>query len=65
MRDSLVEFTLSLASEVRKQEAVAINRQRAATLNKQEMLRKKRLIAAQRENANALTFLDMYYSPAC
>ena len=65
MRDLLVEFTLSLAPEVRKREVDVVNKQCIAKLNKREVVQEKFLIAAQREYATVLNFLDMYYLPAC
>ena len=38
IHDSLLEFALSIAPEVRKREAAAVNRQRTAKLKKHEML---------------------------
>jgi hypothetical protein len=38
IHDSLLEFALSIAPEVRKREATAVNRQRTAKLKKHEML---------------------------
>ena len=44
---------------------IIVTRQCITKLNKWDILREKRLNVAQREYANALTFIDMYYSPSC
>jgi hypothetical protein len=65
MRASLVGFALSAAPEIHNHMSAAEKRQRCAKLTKREMLRKRKLVAAQGEYANALTYLDVYYSSAC
>ena len=65
MHDSLLEFALSIAPEIRKAEKVALDRQREAKHRRIKLLREKKIIAAQKEYANALTYLDMYHSSAC
>jgi hypothetical protein len=65
MRESLLLFALKASPEVRKAEKIALDRQRAAKKKKNDMLRAKKMIAAQRKYANALTFIDMYHSNAC
>ena len=64
MRDSLLTFALGMAPEVRKRETAAVKRQREAKLRKRKLLREQKLIAAQIEYANALTYIDMYWSEA-
>ena len=59
MRESLLLFALKASPEVRKAEKIALDRQRAAKKKKNDMLRAKKMIAAQRKYANALTFIDM------
>jgi len=63
--ESLLRFALSIAPEVRKSESAALDRQRKAKKRKQELLHRKRLVASQKEYANALTFIEMYHSRAC
>jgi hypothetical protein len=65
MRQSLMRFALSVAPAVRKAEKTALEKQQDAKKKKQDFLRHKKLIAIQNEYANALTFIDMYHSPAC
>ena len=64
MRDSLITFALGEAPEMRKTTSAAVNRQRTHKLLKRQQLRNKKLIAAQREYANALTHIDVFHSPA-
>ena len=65
LHDSLLTFDLSLAPEVRKAERNALHRQRAAKERKKQLLKEKKIIAAQQEYATALTYIDMYHSDAC
>ena len=67
MRWSLLELALSMSAEVRQSERKALDKQREEKQRRQEMLRSKKLIAAQSEYANALAlmFLEMFHSPAC
>ena len=65
MRKSLMIFALSISPSIRQSEMIALNRQRRAKMKKQKMLREKKIVAAQREYANALTFIEMYHSQAC
>jgi hypothetical protein len=65
MRESLLRFALSIAPAIRKAEKTALDKQREAKKKKQEFLRQKKVAAVQREYANAVTYIDMYYSPAC
>ena len=65
MRWSLLELALSMSAEVRQSERKALDKQREEKQQRQEMLRSKKLIAAQSEYANALMFLEMFHSPAC
>ena len=43
----------------------ALDKQREANSLKQEALNHKKLLAAQREYANTLTYVDIYHSQAC
>jgi len=65
MHDSLLRFAIGAAPQVRKAEKVALDKQRARKDRRKEILREKKLMAAQREYANALTYIDMYHSSAC
>ena len=65
MHDSLLEFALRIAPEIRKAEKVALNRQREAKQRRIKLLREKKIVAAQREYTNALTYIDMFHSSAC
>ena len=65
MRHSLLKFALSVSSEVRKSEREALDRQREAKRLKMELIRKRKLEAVKAEYANALTYIDMFHSPAC
>ena len=65
MHDSLLRFAIGAASQVCKAEKVALDKQRARKDRRKEILREKKLMAAQREYANALTYIDMYHSSAC
>ena len=65
IRVSLLNFALSLAPEVRMDEAAALDEQRESKRLKQEALKQNKLLAAQREYANALTYIEMYHSQAC
>ena len=62
---SLVGFALSVAPEIRKQVLTAEKQQRWAKLTTREMLRKRKLVAAQCEYENALPYLDVYHSSVC
>mmetsp|Transcript_26186 Transcript_26186/g.44648 ORF Transcript_26186/g.44648 Transcript_26186/m.44648 type:complete len:365 (-) Transcript_26186:8-1102(-) len=64
MRESLLLFALSVAPAVRQAEKKALDKQRLVKKEKQDMLRKRKLIAVQTEYANALTYIDMFHSPA-
>jgi hypothetical protein len=65
MRESLILFALSAAPGVRAAECVALEKQREAKSKKQEMLKRRKFVAAQEEYAKALTFIEMYHSAAC
>ena len=65
MRVLLLKFAFSLAPEVRMAEAAALDKHQEAKRLNQEALKQKKLIAAHREYANALTYIDMYQSQAC
>ena len=42
-----------------------IEAEREAKSKKQEMLKRRKFVAAQEEYAKALTFIEMYHSAAC
>ena len=65
MHDSLLLFALKSAPQARKAEHAALDKQREAKKKKQDLLRQKKLLAAQREYASALMYIDMYHSSAC
>jgi hypothetical protein len=65
MRSSLLTFALQVAPAIRKTEQTALDKQREAKRVKQEMLRKNKMLAMQKEYANALTYIDMFNSSAC
>ena len=65
MRESLVQYAVSIAPEVRKEARDALDMQAKSKQQKKEALRKKKLVAAQVQYANALTYIDIYHSPAC
>ena len=46
-------------------EEKALDRQREAKKKKQDSLRARKLQAVQEKYARALTYIDMYHSPAC
>ena len=46
MHTSLLEFALSIASEIRKAEKVKLNRQREAKQRRIQLLREKKIVAA-------------------
>ena len=57
MRESLLRFSISLIPTVKQGERYAIERQRKAKLMKKEVLRKKKLLDAQKEYASGLTYI--------
>jgi hypothetical protein len=65
MHDSLLTFALGLSPEVRKDEKVALDKQREAKKRRLQLLRDKKILAATQEYATALTYIDMYHSDAC
>ena len=62
MRNSLIKFALDFAPEMKRRTSAAIKRQRAAKIERRNRLRRRKLIAAQREYASALCFIEMYHS---
>ena len=65
MRESLLRFSISLIPTLKRGERDAIERQREAKGMKKEVLGKKKLLAAQKEYYNDLTYIEMYLSQAC
>lgn len=65
MRESLLMFALNAAPRVRATARAAEEKQRAAKEEKRKLLRKNKLLAAQEEYVKALTYIEMYHSPAC
>ena len=64
MKWLLMELALGISAEVRHDERRSLKRQQEEKQRKQEMLGKK-MIAAQCEYTDALTYIQMYHSPAC
>ena len=64
MKQSLLKFAISSAPTVRGQEEISLNKQREHKQNKQAMLRRNKLLGAQESYANALTYIEMFHSPA-
>ena len=62
MRKSLVQFALNFAPEMKRHTTEAVKRQRAAKLEKQNILRKRKLIAAQSAYAIALSYIEFFHS---
>lgn len=65
MRESLLEFALKKSPEVRKAEKVALEKQREAKKKRVDAMRERKLEAASEEYVKALTYVEMYHSPAC
>ena len=65
MRQSSMKFALKIAPAVRRSEKTALDKQRESKQKKQDLLRNKKILAVQKEYANALTYIDMFHSPAC
>ena len=65
MHDSLLKLALSIAPGIRKAEKVALNRRREAKQRRIKLLREKKIVAARREYANALTYIDIFHSSDC
>ena len=64
MQTSLLKFALKIAPEFKRKMSEDVKRQRLGKLKKKQALREKKIIEAQREYANALIYIDMYYSSA-
>ncbi len=56
---------MAVALAVCKSEQTALDKQRAAKKLKQGLLCQKKMVAVQKEYANALTYIDMFHSAAC
>jgi hypothetical protein len=66
MRSSLLTFAFQVAPAIHKTEQTALDKQREAKRVKhQELLRKNKMLAMQKEYANALTYIDMFNSSTC
>ncbi len=65
MCQSLMKFALKIAPAVRRSEKTALDKQRESKQKKQDLLRNKKILAVQKEYSNALTYIDMFHSPAC
>ena len=65
MRQSLMKFALKIAPAVRRSEKTALDKQRESKQKKQDLLRNKKMLAVQKEYANALTYIDMFHLRAC
>ena len=59
MRESLMGYALLSSPAVRKEEKVQLNIQREAKLEKQRLLREKKMLACQREYGDKLTYIEM------
>ena len=64
MKESLLRMAIRDAPMVRKNEEIALNKQREQKQNKQDILRKNKLLGAQDKYADALTYIEMFHSPA-
>lgn len=64
MQQSLMCFAFDVAPAVEKAKKTALDKQQDSKRRKKISLFKK-MIAIQNEYANALTYIDMYQSPAC
>ena len=64
MRQSLMAYALGAAPTVRANEEKALNKQRQHKQNKQAMLKRHKLLGCQQAYANALTYIEMFHSPA-
>ena len=65
MRKSLLKFALKISPEFKKKLSEDVQRQQLGKLKKKQALREKMIIEAQREYADALIYIDMYYLSAC
>ena len=65
MQESLLRFSFRFVPTVKQGERDVIEQQIDAKCMKKEVLRKKKLMAAQKEYASALTYIEMYHSQAC
>ena len=64
MKQSLLTYALSISPKVRKEEKEALERQREAKKQKQNLLLEKQMLACKKEYAEALTYIEMAHSPA-
>ena len=48
-----------------RSEKTALDKQREAKQKRQDLLRNKKMLAVQKEYANALTYIDMFNSSTC
>ena len=65
IRQSLMKFALKIAPNVRRSEKRALDKQQDPKQKKQDLLQNKKMLAVQKEYANALMYIDMFHSPAC
>ena len=65
MRESLLRYCLLASPEVRKAERIKLDNQREAKRMKQKLIFEKKTLAIHEKYAKALTYIDMYHSPAC
>ena len=65
MRSSLLMFALKEAPGVRVAEERALNKQREYKKRKKQILRKKKVLNAQRDYIKSLIYIEMYHSCNC
>jgi hypothetical protein len=65
MQHSLVRVALSMAPKIRIEEAAALQKQSNYKLQKQNILKKAKIVAATEEYTQALVLIEQYHSPAC
>ena len=63
LKQSLLTMAINDALTVRRNEGIAIEKQRRHKQNKHDLLKKMKLMKAQQLYINALTYIEMYHSP--
>lgn len=63
MKQSLLTYALSISPKVRKEEKEALERQREAKKQKQNLLLEKQMLACKKEYAEALTYILKWLIP--
>ena len=64
MKVPLLRMAIRDAPMVRENKEIVLNKQRQHKQNKQDILRKNKLLGAQDKYADALTHIEMFHSPA-